>query len=436
GDGGVATHRAVGLGDTTKVAARLQSIAEPGAIVVGGRTARELRNRFVLEPLGDLSVRGRSAAVEAWSLVREEDAPSTMETRPFVDREHEARRFARAMDELLGGSGSGPVLVGEPGIGKTRLLEHFRESVSGNATWLEGSCASYARELSHSAFAEILRRWLGAAATADPTGVQSLLRAKLQQLPGLDVAGSLRFLSSLLAIGDESDPGLRELSAEQRADGVRSAFCAWARALSGTGPLILAIEDFQWADRPTRELADSLLRVVDASPLLLATTFRIEPHSEGWRFRARAVTDYAHRTLELRLGPLEARHASELLDQLAPGELDLSVREQLIQRADGNPLYLEQMLRLFQETGERKDNRSRTWAMTVVEHELPSPLESLLLARIDALPDAVRRFVQVAAIVGRSFSPRLVAGAVGAEADSDSVRTLLRQEIIRERRSF
>jgi class 3 adenylate cyclase len=430
---GAANPHAVALGDTTNVAARLQSTAEPGTVVVGGRTARELRDRFLLEPLGEISVKGRSATVEAWRLVGAGDVPGATEVRSFVDRERETRRLAAALEELVAGNGRVVVIVGEPGIGKTRLLERFRESANGNATWLEGSCVSSVGELSSSPFAEILRSWLAADPTAD--SAHSLLRAKLEQLVGSRATEVLPFLASFLSIGDESDAGLRELSAERRSDGIRNAYCTWARALCGTGPLIFAVEDFQWAERPTRELADSLLEVIDSSPLLLTTTFRIEPQSEGWRFRGHAVTDYAHRTMELRLAGLEAHDASELLDRLAPGGLEDPVRQQLIQRADGNPLYLEQMLRLYQETGELEEKRSRTWAMTVVQHELPSPLESLLIARIDALPSAARRFVQFAAIVGRSFSPRLVAGTVGVEAVSETIEILLRQEIIRERRS-
>src|SRR5262249_22552677 len=151
--------------------------------------------------------------------------------------------------------------------------------------------------------------------------------------------------------------------------------------------------DFHWAGRPTRELAESLLEVVESSPLLLATTFRMEPETEGWRFRSRAITDYAHRCLELRPGPLSDEDAAKLLDLLVPDGIDAAAKEQLIMRADGNPLYLEQLLGLFQETGElRRD--AGTWAMTVVQHELPSALESLLIARIDALPTGARRVVQ------------------------------------------
>src|SRR5439155_1712078 len=135
--------------------------------------------------------------------------------------------------------------------------------------------------------------------------------------------------ASLLSVGAKSGLALHDLSAERLAEEIRSAYCAWARALSGTGPVILAVEDFQWADEPTRELADSLLEVVDSSPLLLVTTFRVEPETEGWRFRSRAITDYAHRTLELRLAPLSETEASQLLDELAPDGLDDSVRTEL-----------------------------------------------------------------------------------------------------------
>jgi len=430
---GAGDPRSVALGDTTNVAARLQAAAEPGTIVVGGRTAEELRPRFLLEPLGEISVKGRTAAVEAWRLVRAETAPQTAETRPFVDRKEETRRLTALMQELVAGRGHVLLIVGESGIGKTRLLERLRESASGKATWLAGSCASYANEVSYSPFAEILRQWLADDPSEDAARAHSRLAAKLEQLLGAQATESIALLASLLAVGDESGPGLQDLSPDQHAKEIRNAYCTWARALSSTGPLILAVEDFQWADRLTRELADSLLEVVDSSPLLLATTFRVETETEGWRFRSRAITDYAHRTMELRLGPLGEDDAGQLLEQLSAGGLEESIKREIVGRADGNPLYLEQLLRLFQESGELR--KSRTWAMTVVQHELPSGLESLLIARIDALPSGARRVVQTAAIVGRSFSPRLVGGAVGLDALPQTIELLLREEIIRERRS-
>jgi len=431
---GAGERRPVALGDTMNVAARLQSAAEPGTILAGPRTAEELRDRFLLEPLGAISVKGRDAPVDAWRLVRAETAPKPAESRPFVDREHETARLEAALDALLAGRGQVVLLAGPPGIGKTRLLEWLGARASGNATWLEGRCASYTSELSYSPFAEILRRWLGVGEAEGAAAVRSKLETMLEPLLAGELADVLPFLASLLSVRSDPDMDSRVqgLAPDQLAEEIRRAYCRWARVLSENGPLIMAIEDFQWADQPTRELAENVLEVVDSAPLALAVSFRIEPESEGWGFRGRALMDYAHRAVELALAPLSEKDSTELLAQLAPDDLDEDARRKLIARAEGNPLYIEQLLRLFLESG-KLDTR-QTWAMTVARHELPSALESLLVARIDALPGEARRMVQIAAVIGRSFSLPILRALMDWDRLESTIALLLRADIIRELR--
>jgi class 3 adenylate cyclase len=431
---GADDRRRIALGDTMNVAARLQSAAEPGTILTGGRTAEELRDRFLLEPLGPITVKGRDAPVDAWRLVRAETAPRLAGSRPFVGRRYETERLGAVMDALLAGRGQVILLEGMPGIGKTRLLEWFGSRASGKATWLEGRCASYASEVSFSPFAEILRRWTGVGEAEGGPAVRSKLEAMLRPLFGANLPDVLPYLASLLSVRSDPDMDSRvqDLSPEELAEEIRRAYCTWAQTLSESGPLIIAVEDFQWADQPTRDLAESLLEVVDRAPLVLAATFRIEPEMEGWRFRGRALIDYAHRTVELRLAPLTEEESAQLLTELAPMGLDEHARRELIARAEGNPLYLEQLLRLFLESGKRE--LRRTWAMTVVRHELPSALESLLVARIDALPSEARRLVQIAAVLGRSFSLPVLAAVIDPEQLESTIALLLRAEIIRELR--
>lgn len=431
---GGATRRPVALGDATNVAARLQAAADPGTILAGGRTAAELRGRFLLEPLGEITVKGRDAPVEAWRIVRAEIATRSDEGRPFVGRRHERERLETALAELVAGRGQVVLLMGEPGIGKKRLLQWFRNCASGKSTWLEGRCASYGAELSRSPFAEVLRSWLGVDESDAGPVVRSKLEEKLELLLGPKLPDVLPYLASLLSMKADpaSDSRIQNLSAEQLAVEIRRAYCTWARALSERGPLIIAVEDFHWADQATRELAEDLLDVVDSAPLVVATTLRIVPEADGWRFRGRAIVDYAQRTVELRLTPLSDSESAQLLMELAADGLAEKDQQELIAHAEGNPLYLEQLLRLFLESGRLAPRR--TWAMTVVRHELPSALESLLVARIDALPTEARQVVQIAAVIGRSFSFPILAAVVGGEQLESTIVLLLRAAIIRELR--
>jgi class 3 adenylate cyclase len=431
---GAGDRRPVALGDTMNVAARLQSEAEPGTILVGTRTAAELGTRFHLEGLGDVSVKGREAPVEAWRLVRAETAGRTRETRPLVGREDETKAFRAAVESLSQGRGQALLLVGEHGIGKTRLLEFLNDCASGRATWLEGRCVSYGAE--RSPFAQILRTWLGLDPAEREPLVRSNLESRLELLLGARLPDVLPYLASFLSVqvDAESDARIRDLSPDVLAGEIARAYCTWAEALSESGPLVIAVDDFHWTDEASIALATALLDVVARAPLVLATALRSEPETTGWRFRDAALADHSAHTTELRLTPLSDKQSAELLADLGADDLDEGDRRKLIAAAEGNPLYLEQLLRFFRESGELE--LRRTLAMTVIRHELPSALESLLVARIDALPTDARRVLQIAAVAGRSFSLQLLVALIEAERLESAVHLLLRADIIREIRSL
>jgi class 3 adenylate cyclase len=428
---GAGNRRPVALGDTMNVAARLQTHAEPGTILVGPRTAAELGNRFRLESLGEILVKGRDAAVEAWRLVRAETGQRPAPSKPFVGREPELGQLQALLEELKGGHGRLVLVTGDPGIGKTRLVEAFHELAANEVTWLESASTSYVGETSESPFAETVRRWLGLEATAEPGEVLPALETALPDLLGADSAEVLPYLASLLSVKADpvSDERVRDLSPGHLTDEIRRAYGTWLRALAARRPVVLVVEDFQWADETDVSLADGLLDLVGSAPVAFVLLLRPEAESPGWRFRERELESHPAQTVELRLWPLSETESSMLLAQLAGGAVEELVGSQVTTQAEGNPLFLEQLLRLVTESGQSL--RARTMAMTVVRHELPSALESLLLARIDALPVRARRLAQIAAVVGRRFPAQLLSAVVGADDLETELRELIRSDILR-----
>jgi class 3 adenylate cyclase len=421
---GGAERHPVALGDTMNVAARLQTAAEPGTIVIGGATAKKLRGRFLLAPLGHIAVRGRETPVEAWRLLRARPERPRRDPRPLVGRAPETARLAAAADALRAGRGQFVALVGEPGIGKTRLLEWFRAHVGDEVTWLEGQCASYGARPSYFAFTEVLRGWLADDGAARPTVLARLGIGR----------DSLPYFATLLSASSNREGGHGAVGGEpdEFGDGVRRAFDGWLRGLCEERPIVLAINDLHWADHCTLELAESLLELLDDLPLVIVATSRLEPDSPDRRLRERARLDHPDRVIELELGPLTDAEADELLTELAPGELAPDARREVIARAEGNALYLEQVLRSLLETGGLAPRR--TWALAVPAAQLPTGLESLLMARIAALPRDARRLAQVAAVFGRTFSPALLALVSALEDVERDLARLLRADIIRETR--
>jgi class 3 adenylate cyclase len=434
---GHADPQSVALGDTTNVAARLQSGAEPGTIAVGQATAQCLVHAFVLEPLGELSVKGRDKPVEAWRLVSTQTAAQAAPLTPLVGRDEEVGRIQAVVHDLTQGRGQVLFVLGDHGIGKTRLLAELRQLATGSVTWLEGRCVSYGTEFPYGPLVQMLRGWVGSEEGEPELSVRTKLRAKLGLLPD-EVTEVLPYLSRLLSLKLEPDDEerMRRLSPEELAGEIRSAYCTWVESLARQGPVVVALEDVHFADPSTRELAEDLLSLADRAPVLIVATFRLDTASEGWRLRMRVLTDYAHRAAELPLAPLGDEAARQLLaTHERSGSLKMAELEQIVKGAEGNPLYLEELLNAFVDNTDFL--RGLTWAPTVTQARILTPaLESLLLARIDRLPPEARKLAQTAALIGRSFRLRLLEHVSDSADVEANLSILLRADIIRELRRY
>jgi class 3 adenylate cyclase/DNA-binding winged helix-turn-helix (wHTH) protein len=420
---GAGNPQIAAFGDAINVAAHVTAAAAPGTIAVGEETARRLAQRFTVEPVGAFEVGGRTEPVRASRLVGSLRVSRRPGLRPIVGRESEVERVRTVAAGLDAGRGQTLLLVGEPGIGKSRTLAELRSIVPERVSWLEGHCLSFGG-LPSWPFVEALHRWLGIESGDAEVVVRTRARARLTPLFGDDETGALPGLARLLGVETGDEP--RE---------VRRAYVAWIEALAGEAPVVLAIEDLHWAHVSTRELAEEILELTDRVPLLLVATLRRDTASEGWRFRTRVLSDFSHRATEIALDPLSPTAATQILATLLPGGVDEKTREGIVSRAEGNPLYLEELLRALLEGG-GLERRHRTWTTTLAPSSLlPPALENLLVARIDRLADGPRRLAQVAAVLGREFPVRVLEHVAG-EGTGDDLAELLRAEIVRELRRY
>jgi class 3 adenylate cyclase len=432
GSVGAAVPQQVALGDTTNVAARLQAAAEPGTILIGPITARRLARRFALEPVGELTVKGREEPIEAFRLVREERGRSARPQTPLVGREAELGRLDEVLDELIGGRGRILLVTGSDGIGKTRLLEELRARAENRVASVEGTCVSHGAEMPYGPFVDVLRRWLEVGEEDADLAVRARLRARLETLLGAQAEEAVPPLTQLLALRPE--PGRPLLAPAELREGIETAAAAVIEALAASRPVVLAVEDVQWLDAASRALLETLLPLTDRAPVLVVLTMRPDRSSEGHALRITAMTEHAHRLVELPLAPLSVEASRELLRAMLP-VLDPAAVDHIAGRAEGNPLYLEQLLQALVEGSGFV--RRRTWTIaTNVVAELPPALEGLLVARIDRLEPEARRVAQVAALCGRTFLPRVVE-AMGETAELDAaIASLLRAEIVVEAGRF
>ncbi len=266
--------------------------------------------------------------------------------------------------------------------------------------WLEGHSRSYGARSPFAPFVEILRTWLG-----DAHGSDLAVRTRLRARMGAEGSKYLPELARLLGIrlDPEGDGDLTDLAPTEIAARLRAAYVEWLRLVAADGPTCVIVEDVNWADDSSADLAVEVMALTDHAPIGLIVTLRPDPGTRGWRLRTQALSDYSHRLTTIDLEPLSPAATEELAAMLLPGEgLDPATRRTLGEVSEGNPLFLEELVARLQETGALAADH-QAWTLTVPRQVLPPALEGLLVARIDYLSPEVRSVAQAAAILGREF---------------------------------
>lgn len=428
---GGADPQFVALGDVVNVAARLQASASPGSIVVGGSTALRLAERCQLERLGQLEIRGRTQPVEAWRLLAYRGEPESICIGRFVGRSSELDRFDRSAGELSLGRGQILIILGDPGLGKSRLMGEFRLRCPEEVRWLPGRCSYEQVRGPYGPFVDILRSWLDIEAGGPEVLARVRLMARLRELLGSDAGQVLPYLGQLLSVELDAamEEEFRRRSPEDRANAVRLAYVRWITELARDRPVALAIDDLDRADASTAALLRDLFALTDEAPVLFLLALRAEPGTPGWEARIAALAHHAYRTVELALDPLSNKQADELIAILDPeGGLSPAARRELCVRGEGNPFYLEELssaaVDVVESSGEPEAG--------VVDLQLPPALEGLLLARIDRVSPRARAVLQVAAVCGRRFERPVLEGAVGSSELDKALVHLVREGLLRE----
>ena len=389
-------------GDAVNVAARLEQAAEPGYVLVGNRTWETTRGAFEFGAAVDLELKGKQALVRAWPLLgaRAEASRGIPGLRSsMVGRERELRQALDALDDVRSARQPQLVLVyGPAGIGKSRLLQEFVRSCASSdppVRLLRGRCLAAGHGITYWALAEILRSVAGVSLDEPASAARAKVEDAAKRAGVEDAAAALALTAGIAMPGAP----LADKRPSEVADELARAWPRFISGLAAEGPLVLAIEDLHWA---SDELVEMVRRIVGRAtgPVLVLATARPD--------FAQAHPDFAtadDQTTTVTLRPLSGEQSEQLVDELlATAVLPNGLRAGILQRADGNPYFVEEIIRRLIDVGALVREGDR-WLATdlAVDIPLPDSISSLLTARIDGLPTDEKRVIQEASVIGRIF---------------------------------
>ena len=480
------------MGQAVAVAARMESAAEAGTVLVSDSTYQLVAPKFSWKSIGEIMVKGVSEPIAVYRpLEHQPDAASRALAEPktpaaMVSRAAQLEAVERCIADVLKGRGGICFVSGEKGAGKSFIVsrasqrlfdqgllapEFLADGVTGDAEksapanstaergradqalWLHGFCRSYTQDWPFSMWRDLARRWLGAQNGSAPSAgnhnggalgadaMLALLRQQAERIWGEQAGDHYPYLASLLSLPLEEPYATqaRRMDAELWQRQLFQTIRSWLAALAERQPMVVAFSDLHWADPSSIDLLRFCLPLCDGAPILWLTMFRPDRTSPVWSFRHHVETEYPHRLTRVELPPLTDVESGQLIDELiGPDALSSATRELVIQRAEGNPYFIKELVHSLtasgalapDETGRLRETRK------VSSLDLPDSLQGLLTARMDRLAPEERRVLQMASVIGPVFWRNMLAALVG-ESMAPQLQAILtalqRAQLIQER---
>jgi class 3 adenylate cyclase/tetratricopeptide (TPR) repeat protein len=412
------------VGHTTNLAARMEQEAPPGKTLMTANTVSLVEGYVSALRLGPRPIKGMSAPVDVYELTGMSGARSRFDAATarglsrFVGRDREIAELSQALGRASLGQGQVLAVIGEPGVGKSRLFWEFTQSLGAErCLMLKCGSVSYARASAFFHVAELLRIYFGIEEVADEREIRRNMSARLAAHGMLQSPPAFSAFLWLMDIPAD-DPDWEALDPTQRRQRALDCVVQLMLRQAEVQPLLLVVENLHWIDAETQIFLDLLVDRIHTARILLLVNFRPE-YAHRWSGKSHFR--------EFRIGELGASGAGALLDALLGSHQSLKrLRELFIERAEGNPLFLEECVRSLVETrsvvGEPGDFRLE---VPVQEMRVPATVQAILAARIDRLPSAQKRVLQAASVVGKRVPLRLLQEI--SERDGSTLRGLMKR---------
>ena len=439
------------MGDAVNLAARLQDASPEGQIFVGSSTHRATEALFEFEELPPLMLKGKQAPVAVYRLVaakadgRRRRGLEGMQA-PLTGRDREITQLRDAIARLGEGRGCVLSILGEAGLGKSRLISEIRSLLPKDGTigWAEGRALSYTAGRSYWLARDLLRNLLGLATDAAPATVAAALSADLARSFGQSMAESYPYLAQILELplGSEMEERVKFLSGEALQAMIGEAFRAKIERQVASGPLVLVWEDLHWTDPSSLQLLNKIAPLVIKHPLLIICAARLDDSRAVEALADLQAKHHSH-ALRIELQPLSDDESASLVCSLLNlARLSPKLRDLIVRRADGNPFYVEELLRSLVDTGVLVFEPGGPKLVREVDAvEVPETVQEVLSARIDRLPPFDKSVLQKAAVIGRIFARSVLAqleesnGNGSGQLLTKTLRELERREFIRSNQS-
>ncbi len=432
------------MGDAVNLAARMEQTAQPGTLQVSDQTHKLVGPLFECEYLGAIEVKGKSQPVPAYRVLGRKASPGRLRgipglAAPLVGRATEMDKLREVIAGVHQGRGHIVCLIGEAGLGKSRILEELRaqwQVETGNdLTWAESHGVSYDSTRPYSLFTQRMRQHFGVEDDDLPVVIRQKIAAALQNVVApeqLALCGAAA--QAMLAIQEESEKLQFTPDALKRE--VFNMVGAW-RGIASRAPMAMVFDDLHWSDSASAELIIHLSQLIKEVPILLLFAFRPERQSPAWLIKQHAETEFPDRYLEIQLKPLSDADTDALVSSLLViADLPPQLRQLILQKSEGNPFYVEEVVRTLIDMGAVvRDETGMHWraATRVEEISIPNNVQALLMARIDRLQEAPRSTLQLASVIGRSFYQRVLKViSETAIALDEQLGSLQKAELIRE----
>lgn len=419
------------IGDAINVAARMEQTAAPNTVQVSEDTYRLIAPLFEFEDLGQTTVKGKSAPIQTYRPLRCQVRPGPTRGRgfssPLVGREAETQVLRDLTDRLSEGRGGICAVIGEAGLGKSRLIAEFSEELEAEGRrgpwwsskpvyvegpgpttmgWAVGRSFSYNSSVPYGVVVDLLSTCL----ELHPEDTAHVRRSKLtdtvETLLGEDAETHLPYLAQLLGIDldTEESRAVSHMAAPMLQRRTFSAVTALIEAAALRRPLVVVIEDLHWCDAISLALLEELMAVTERAMLMLLVTMRPDRDRPSWQFHETAAREYVHRYTPVFIEPLEAAASAQMLSQMLGGDFEPDLADALITRAEGNPFYLEELLGSLLDAGSLVEEDG-CWRITDAGARigLSPTVAGLLISRLDSLDEGGKTVAQIASVIGREF---------------------------------